>query len=153
MKRMISVLAVWCVAFVAFSAQAKESLVDKTPEWWKQATPQMMEDMIKNGADVNENVSGLTALIIASVRSRTDIMNILIKHGADIEARGKYGWTALMWAARFNANPAIIETLIKYGANVKVKDKDGKAALDYAKDNPNIYRTKAYWLLNDKTYE
>ena len=58
-----------------------------------------------------------------------------------------------MICAKFGKSPEVLETLIKAGANVKVKSDEGKTALDYAKDNPHIYRTKAYWLLNDKMYE
>ena len=52
-----------------------------------------------------------------------------------------------------NQNPKIIEILIKHGADVKSKHKSGKTASDYAKENPYIYRTNAYWLINDKMFE
>ena len=52
-----------------------------------------------------------------------------------------------------NSNPAIIETLLEAGANAKAKDKEGKTAIDYAKENEKIYKTKAYWKLNDALYE
>jgi len=51
------------------------------------------------------------------------------------------------------ATPEAIETLLKAGANVKAKDKKGKTAIDYAKENEKIYKTKAYWKLNDALYE
>lgn len=64
------------------------------------------------------------------------------------------GATPLMWAVMHNnQNPKIIEILIKHGADVKSKHKSGKTALDYAKENPYIYRTNAYWLINDKMFE
>ena len=44
------------------------------------------------------------------------------------------------------ATPEMVETAIRNGVDVKAKDNSGKTALDYAKDNPNIYRTDAYWL-------
>jgi len=81
------------------------------------------------------------------------IIKMLLKAGADVNARDKGGDTSLMRAARYNRNPAIIETLIESGANVKAKNKEGKTAIDYAKENENIYKTKAYWKLNDALYE
>lgn len=51
------------------------------------------------------------------------------------------------------ATPEMVENAIRNGADVKVKNAEGKTALDYAKDNPHIYRTKVYWLLNDRMYE
>ena len=77
---------------------------------------------------------------------------MLLKAGADIEARNKDGITPLIWAARFNSNPEMIEVLLKAGANPKAKDKEGKTAADYAKDNEKIYKTKVYWKLNDLQY-
>lgn len=65
----------------------------------------------------------------------------------------KDGETPLIVAAAANRNPAVIETLIKHGADVKAKDSSGKTALDYAQENLKIYRTDAYWLLNQKMYE
>lgn len=58
-----------------------------------------------------------------------------------------------MISAKFGKSPEVMMALLKAGANVKARDNHGKTALDYAKDNPHIYRTEAYWLLNDKMYE
>ena len=81
------------------------------------------------------------------------IIEALLKAGADIEARANTGLTPLMLAATGNFNPKIIETLLKADANAKAKDKEEKTAFDYAKENEKIYKTKAYWNLNDAQYE
>ena len=81
------------------------------------------------------------------------VIGVLLKAGADIKARDILGQTTLMLAARWNENPEVIETLLKAGANAKAKDKEGKTALDYAVDNEKIYKTKAYWKLNEAQYE
>jgi ankyrin repeat protein len=75
-----------------------------------------------------------------------------IKAGADVHARDKDGKTALMWAAGYNENPDVITTLLKAGANGKLKSSEGKTAFDYAKDNPKIKGTTAYWALNDARF-
>ncbi|HJM39611.1 MAG TPA: ankyrin repeat domain-containing protein, partial [Planctomycetota bacterium] len=55
----------------------------------------------------------------------------------------------LMLAARYNSSLEVITVLLKAGANAKTKSKTGETALDYAKENEKIYKTKAYWELND----
>ena len=47
----------------------------------------------------------------------------------------------------------MIEALLKAGANAKAKDKEGKTAADHAKENEKLYKTQAYWKLNDLQYE
>ena len=82
-----------------------------------------------------------------------EVLEQTIAKGASINEKDKIKWTPLMYALYYNQNPEIVETLIKHGADVKAKDKNGKTALDYAKDNPKIYRTDAYWHLNDLMYK
>jgi ankyrin repeat protein len=57
--------------------------------------------------------------------------------------------TALMKAASHNSNPEVIKVLLAAGANGRLLSKEGKTASDFAKDNPHIKGTDAYWLLND----
>ena len=46
-----------------------------SPEWWKTATPQMLEDELKNGANVNaRNDDGFTPLIFAAVNSQNPLL-------------------------------------------------------------------------------
>ena len=63
------------------------------------------------------------------------------------------GVTALIQALTFNSTLEIIGTLLEAGTNVKVKNKGGKTVIDCAKENEKIYKTKAYWKLNDALYE
>ena len=51
-----------------------------------------------------------------------------------MNAKDKHGWTALMWAASYNAVDAA-KLLIAAGANINAKDKNGKTALTYALEN------------------
>ena len=58
-----------------------------------------------------------TALMLAADGGHLDIVNALIKAGADINAKDQYGWTALIWAGGAS-NPEIIEALVRAGADV-----------------------------------
>src|SRR6056297_3626010 len=60
-----------------------------------------------------------------------------IESGADLSARNDIGWTPLMYAARFNENPKVIETLVESGANVSARNDDGWTPLMYAAINEN----------------
>lgn len=53
---------------------------------------------------------------------------LLIKKGADIEARERNGATALMMAFK-SAQPQTARMLMEQGANVNVKDKEGTTVL------------------------
>ncbi|MFC1835791.1 ankyrin repeat domain-containing protein [Thermodesulfobacteriota bacterium] len=49
----------------------------------------------------------------------------------DIDAKDKYGWTALMEAAG-DGHRKVVELLIAHGADVSPRDNKGKTALDWA---------------------
>ncbi len=73
----------------------------------------------------------------------------LLKAGADIEARSKYGLTPLLRATRDNSNPDEIQVLLNAGA----KDKYGNTAVDHAKNNVDIYKTAVYQKLIELQHE
>ena len=66
-----------------------------------------------------------------------------IASGVDINARDKYGHTALMYAVKHNENPEIIKTLLDAGAD-KAKPGEGLTVLMLAagnNQNPEIIET------------
>jgi hypothetical protein len=66
-----------------------------------------------------------------------DIINILLKAGAKVNAKDSDGLTPLMNAAMHNENLDVITTLLKAGADVNAKSKDGTTPLMCVRDNPN----------------
>ncbi|EAY17214.1 ankyrin repeat protein, putative [Trichomonas vaginalis G3] len=54
-----------------------------------------------------------------------------LSHGANINAKDKYGKTALHYAAENNSKETV-ELLISHGANINEKDNDGQTVLHYA---------------------
>ena len=87
------------------------------------------------------------ALMLAAMKiTDPDVITLIAKAGADVNAKSEEGRTALMYAAGRNKNPAVAQALINAGADVGIKDSFffGKRAKDYAKDNPNPEMLKVF---------
>ncbi|PRM96231.1 ankyrin repeat domain-containing protein [Aliarcobacter cryaerophilus] len=90
--------------------------------------------LIETGADVNiareTDLKYTPLLLITSQKEPSlDIFNMLIKAGADINAKDKNSWTPLHWASRKN-HIELVKVLIKAKANLNEKatysnDKEG----------------------------
>jgi len=62
---------------------------------------QAVSALLANGADVNETTGGgQTALILAVIFGRTNLIKLLMKAGADPQLRDNLGLNALEWAQR-----------------------------------------------------
>jgi ankyrin repeat protein len=59
------------------------------------------------------------------------VVRLLLKHGADIHAQNKDGWTPLHRAS-YNGALEVVHVLLEHGADVEVKAKDGETALQAA---------------------
>src|SRR4029078_10740199 len=76
-------------------------------------------DLLKAGGDANAVLpEGETVLMPAARTGSVESMNLLLDHGAKVDARDKwYGESALMWAAAENHGEAV-NVLIAHGAPV-----------------------------------
>jgi ankyrin repeat protein len=63
-----------------------------------------------------------TALMVASSEGYTNIVNALLKSGAEVNKQNSDGWSALMIAAR-NGHINIVQALLNAGASVHLKTK------------------------------
>jgi cytohesin len=105
-----------------------------------------VEAALDGGADVNtRDADGITLLMHAFRGDRPEIANpapsdypelveMLIKHGADVNVKTDSGFVALFWAARYG-HDGVTKVLIAHGADVNAKDKDGITALQWAMTN------------------
>ena len=73
---------------------------------------------------------GYTALMLAARLNNREIVTALLQSGADVNARAKDGWTALMFSANCgDAGVGIAEMLLKAGADRNARHNDGYSAL------------------------
>ena len=78
-------------------------------------------------------VDGRTPLHFAAVFGQAEVVIALIKAGADINAKDKYGETPLHYSAeQDDIKTALV--LIKEGADINTKDKNGNTPLQIAID-------------------
>lgn len=85
--------------------------------------------------------NGVTLLMKAAKSGNDWDVRTLLSSGADVNLRDKDGWTALMYAARYQNSLNIVNMLIEKGAHVRVRNKFNATPLlmaaDYSK-NPEI---------------
>jgi ankyrin repeat protein len=66
------------------------------------------------------------------------LVQLLAKHGAELNARDALGRTALMMAA-LSAQPKLVEELLILGADPAIRDGDGRTALELT---PDVYQAR-----------
>jgi ankyrin repeat protein len=96
---------------------------------WHKNT-ELAELLIMKGADVNYG-SGWNALFAALAADDTKMIELLVKHGANLEAKGNEDMTPLILAAS-KGNFAASELLLKLGSDPNAKDRWGGTALHRA---------------------
>jgi len=88
----------------------------------------------KSEDDIIRDLSNLTQeekdkkLLDSSTEGQLEIVRLLIKAGADVNAKNFYGSTPLIYAS-MNGNIDIVKMLIEVGADVNAKNKFGNTAL------------------------
>lgn len=91
--------------------------------------------LIKRGQDVNESngltYSEKTLLHVACQRGFTDLAELLIHHGARVDAKTLYGHTPLHLAA-MEGQDKVVSMLIGKGADINAKNHKGNTPLYYA---------------------
>lgn len=105
-------------------------------ELCKSGDSKKVEEAIINGTNVNAlDNNNQTSLSEAVMRGHINVVKLLLKYGADVNATSRYGWTALMSAAAYNIGTKIAEVLLQNNADVNAKDNRGWTALMVAASN------------------
>ncbi|EAX92122.1 hypothetical protein TVAG_224840 [Trichomonas vaginalis G3] len=93
--------------------------------------PSLCEYFLSNGANINEDNDGKTALHYAAWKNSKETAEILISHGINFNKKDERGKTALHTAAWKNSKETA-EILISHGININEKDNSGETALHTA---------------------
>lgn len=145
MERMGTVRKLTIAVAVCMAVLCLPGYSEPTPEQIAERTRLLIEAVkndeveraklcIKLGADVNaKDDNGMTVLMAAAIAGNTDIAELLIKAGADVNANAKNndGLTALMYAVHYEQKDTA-DLLIRLGANPNATDRRNWSALSYA---------------------
>jgi ankyrin repeat protein len=75
---------------------------------------------------------GWTPLHVAANLGDPDLVKLLVRYGAKVEARDKRGLTPLLWTA-FAGRRDAAAALLSNGADINARGPDGRTTLDLAK--------------------
>ncbi len=87
------------------------------------------------------DASGATLLMRAAKSGNEWQLKRLLEAGADVNLTDKDGWTALMYAVRYNESLECTELLVNAKSDIKIKNKYGSSALVIAacyNNNPKV---------------
>jgi ankyrin repeat protein len=135
------------VASTKFPKSIDDALEKEDPVLMVSArgTPEDIKTNIDSSKINYVNACGYTPLLIAAMMNPDpNAIDLLIKMGADKEARTETSEDALIVAARWNESAAVVQKLIDAGFKVNSRTtQNGKTALMYAANynkNPDILR-------------
>lgn len=90
--------------------------------------------MVEAGAEVN--FYGWPPLSYAAYNGHLEVVDYLLKHGAEVNATTENGSSALFFAARFG-HIEVIRLLLKNQADPKIVNENGDTAVDWALKSKN----------------
>ena len=97
---------------------------------------------------------GRTLLMKAAKAGNDWQISALLKSGANVNLQDKDGWTALMYAVRYQESLTCVDLLLQAKADVKIKNNYGSSALMIAScynNNPQIIKNLlSYYQVSDK---
>jgi uncharacterized protein len=96
-----------------------------------QDKPADVKTLLDKGEALDAKQNGQTALHLAAMNGKVDILTILIARGADVNVQDENGITPLMLAAR-DGRVEAVQALVAQGAKITVQDKLGENALHIA---------------------
>lgn len=124
---------------VVFETGAKDEseLIGDLNDALKNGNVSTAKKILKNLTSVNQSCQyGFVPILelpyVSSNAKKTELLQLLLDHGADIHMRDKYHHTVLHKAARAENNSEFIEFLLDSGADIEIKD-------DY--DNTPVFGT------------
>jgi ankyrin repeat protein len=112
---------------------------------------EIVELLANNRANINAHTHarwGKTALHLAAQKSEVKIVEFLLKHGADVNARDDDGFTPIIDGIR---SVEVIKLLLAYGADINAHGRGGaNTAFSQVLENPGVAGPGVLQLLLDK---
>lgn len=102
------------------------------------SSPELVEYLLRNGASVESKDWDDDRPIHVAAREGIEYVRLLIDAGADVNAKGDLGYTALHFAVR-NGDEAMVALLLSSGASVQADDW-GDSPMDMAERNYEGYK-------------
>ncbi|GEM_PF-1014508 len=130
-----------------FTEEERDFLFDYAPKTYKDDyAEKSSEDMhltkIKNP---NSRDFNGRSLLMKAVKNGNDWeIRSLLESGADVNVKDNDGWSALMYAVRYQNNLEVVRLLLRNGADMTAMNKYGSSPLDLAatySSNPEILRS------------
>ena len=101
-----------------------------------EGTCELANALIRSGYNINKKheEDGTVPIHAAAVCGQTDIVDLLMKEGANVRSKDDFGYEPLHYAA-FNGHQETVNLLIAYGASVEVKNNNGESPIDLARQS------------------
>lgn len=136
-----------------YSTYQKEYLQDYAPKKELRLPEEIITEKTILNPDEADNF-GCTLLMKAAKNGNNWELKSLLTSGADVNLTDRDGWTALMYACRYQENVSIVDSLIEAGAQVKIKNKYDLSPLILAatyNGNPEIIKKLLnYYAVSEK---
>ncbi len=116
------------LGMVCFQSKPSRS-TQQEPKERRERQVALAQRLIALGADVNGRPNTIAPLNAVSIKGDIELITLLLKHGADVNAGHMQGITPLQDACSAFAPPETLQLLIDAGANVNQYDHEGNNPL------------------------
>ena len=134
-----SVWQTWnCFDLTVSSIEIDRDLIKRFHNAADKGDVSTVEDVLRAGVpvDIGVDEADLTALMKAARFNRTDVIQLLLQNGADVNKEDGLGDTPLHYAAYGN-NPEAIALLVDHGASINITNIMGDKPIDQARQLEN----------------
>jgi len=119
--------------------------------------PYVVEDLLNNSEEKIESSEKNTSLHIATRNGNVEILTLLLKHHANIEARDAEENTPFIIAAKFG-HLKIVNFLFEQGADINARNSKGENALFFAFNNNDklisaLFQQNEHYKVYNKTHK